>query len=161
MAFTSTKRDDTTDFTDYKSPAAESRSFFGKTMKIEGEITSDEDVTIEGKLKGQLEVNKTLTIGRNGYVDGKISASIVRISGEAEGEIAASEKLEISSEGKYTGNIHADKIVIAEGAKLKGTINMEAGEIVPSKTTAPAVKTIEKKDKKPAPSGEQVQEKKE
>lgn len=151
------------DYDDYSSPASESKSFFGKTMKIEGEITSDEDVTIEGKLKGQLEVSKTLTIGRDGYVDGKISASVVRISGEAEGQIAASEKLEISSEGKYTGNIQADKIVIAEGAKLKGTINMETGEVVPTKNPAKKDKKTESTEafKKPAESTGQEQEKKE
>jgi len=164
MAFTSNKKPDTGDFDDYNTSTSVSSSFFGKTMKIDGQITSDEDVTIEGKLKGQLKVSKTLTIGKDGYVNGKISASVIQISGEAKGEISASEKLEISSDGQYTGNIQADTIVVAEGAKLKGTINMGSKE----KEEKPAVKTAapsyippdKSKDKKPDESSEQEKKEK-
>jgi cytoskeletal protein CcmA (bactofilin family) len=125
MAFGSDKKTGTGDSREYGPGDSSSGSFFGKTMRIEGEIISDEDLTIEGKVNGQLEVSKTLTIGRDGYVNGEISANVVRISGEAEGRICASAKLEISSRGKYNGNIQADKIVVAEGAVIKGTINLE------------------------------------
>jgi len=127
MAFGSDKKPGTGDSRGYGygSGDSSSGSFFGKTMRIEGEITSDENLTIEGKVNGQLEVSKTLTIGRGGYVSGEISANVVHISGEAEGRVDASEKLEISSEGKYSGNIQANKIVVAEGAVIKGTINLE------------------------------------
>lgn len=118
-----------------------SGSFFGKTMRIEGEITSDEDITIEGKVDGQLEVSKTLTIGRDGYVNGEISANVVRISGEAKGHIKASEKLEISSEGKYNGDIQSDKIIVAEGALIKGTINLEGERANTKEMVKPAIIT--------------------
>ena len=126
-------------------------------MRIEGEITSDEDLTIEGKVKGQLQVSKTLTIGKEGYVDGKISATVIHISGEAEGHLSASEKLVISSEGKYTGNINCDTIKVAEGAQIKGTINIEEGKIT---LTKPPAKAVEEKAKT-AETIDQFQEKKE
>jgi cytoskeletal protein CcmA (bactofilin family) len=139
MAFGTEKKPDSRDY------ESSSQSFFGKTMRIEGEITSDEDLTIEGKVKGQLEVSKTLTIGKEGYVDGKISATVVHISGEAEGHLAASEKLVISSEGKYTGNIKSDTIKVAEGAQIKGTINIEIEE--KTTKTKPQAKKVEEKTK--------------
>lgn len=108
--------------------ASSSRSFFGKTMRIEGAITSDEDLTIEGTVTGELQVTKTLTIGNNGHINGKIEAAVVRISGGAEGHLNASERLEIASSGKYEGHIKADKIMVAEGAQLKGTINITVEE---------------------------------
>jgi cytoskeletal protein CcmA (bactofilin family) len=151
MAFGTEKKPD---YRDYESS---SQSFFGKTMRIEGEITSDEDLTIEGKVKGQLEVSKTLTIEKEGYVDGKISATVVHISGEAEGHLKASEKLVISSEGKYTGNINSDTIKVAEGAQIKGTINLEEGKIT---LTKPPTKAVEEKAE-PAETIDQFQEKKE
>jgi len=126
---------------EYGYSSSDSQSFFGKSMRIEGEITSDEDVTIEGKVQGQLDVSKTLIIGKEGYVDGKISASVVRISGAAEGNLVASQKLEITSEGKFTGNIFADTIRVAEGAQLKGSINIEDEK-------APKPKSKDKKEKK-------------
>jgi cytoskeletal protein CcmA (bactofilin family) len=151
MAFGTEKKPDSRD---YESSA---QSFFGKTMRIEGEIISDEDLTIEGKVKGQLQVSKTLTIGKEGYVDGKISAKVVHISGEAEGQLTASEKLIISPEGKYTGNINSDIIKVAEGAQIKGTINIEKEKTSKTKTTA---KSAAEKAK-PAETLEQFQEKKE
>lgn len=123
MAF-GTKDSGSGNFDGYSGSGASS-SFFGKTMKIEGEVTSEEDLTIEGKVDGEINVSKTVTIGRDGYVKGKISASVVHISGEAEGHVQASKKLEISSEGKYTGNIQSEIIRVAEGAKLKGGINLQ------------------------------------
>lgn len=133
MAFGSEKKPGSGDWS--------SGSYFGKTMRIEGEITSNEDITIEGKVDGQLEVSKTLTIGRDGYVKGEISANVVHISGEAEGHIKASEKLEISSQGKYNGDIQSDKIIVAEGALIKGTINLEEEQTNSKEMVKPAKKT--------------------
>jgi cytoskeletal protein CcmA (bactofilin family) len=122
MAFSSSKRNGTGSYDDYGSSAT--GSFFGKTMNVEGEITSDGDLTIEGKVTGKLDISNTLTIGTQGHVNGDISAAVVRIGGEAEGQLVAKDKLEISAEGKYNGNIQAERIVVAEGAQVKGTVNM-------------------------------------
>jgi cytoskeletal protein CcmA (bactofilin family) len=151
MAFGSEKKHGSSDY------ESSSQSFFGKTMRIEGEITSDEDLTIEGKVKGQLQVSKTLTIGKEGYVDGKISANVVHINGEATGHLSASEKLVISSEGKYTGNINSDTIKVAEGAQIKGTINIEGENATPYK---PPIKEVEE-EAEPLETMDQFQEKKE
>jgi cytoskeletal protein CcmA (bactofilin family) len=125
MAFAANKKTDSKETHDFKAPEPPSKSFFGKTMIIEGEVTSEEDVTIEGTVHGQLEVGKTLTIGKNGCVQGSISAAVVKISGEVEGEVTASEKLEISSEGKYKGDIKSNKLTVAEGAKIQANINLD------------------------------------
>jgi len=151
MAFGTEKKSDSRDY------GSSSQSFFGKTMRIEGEITSDEDLTIEGKVKGQLQVSKTLTIGKGGYVEGKISANVVNISGEAAGHLSASEKLVITSDGKYTGNINSDMIKVAEGAQIKGTINIEGEKATPYK---PPIKAVEE-EAEPAETMDQFQEKKE
>ncbi|NIM16239.1 MAG: hypothetical protein GTO45_29950 [Candidatus Aminicenantes bacterium] len=168
MAFGSEKKTGSRDFQGYGygSGDSSSGSFFGKTMRIEGEITSDEDITIEGKVSGQLEVSKTLTIGRDGYVNGEISANVVRISGEAEGHIKASEKLEISSEGKYNGNIQSDKIAVAEGAVIKGTINLEEERVNTKEMVKPSLITdqeaqLEQEQKEQPGPPEKPEEKKE
>lgn len=100
-------------------------SFIGETMVIDADITSDEDIIIEGKVKGNISVSKTLTIGKSGKVKAKIKAAVVRIIGEAKGNIIASEKVELLSLGRYTGNIQSQKLVVEEGAILNGNINQE------------------------------------
>ena len=107
------------------SQAAALSSFIGETMVIEADITSDEDIIIEGKVKGNISVNKTLTIGKSGKVKADIKAAVVRIIGEAKGNIIASDKVELLSLGRYTGNIQSQKLVVEEGAILNGNINQE------------------------------------
>ncbi len=105
--------------------AAALPSFIGETMVIEADITSDEDIIIEGNVKGNISVSKTLTIGKNGKVKADITAAVVRILGEAKGNIIASDKVELLSLGRYTGNIQSQKLVVEDGAILNGNINQE------------------------------------
>ena len=105
--------------------AAALPSFIGETMVIEADITSDDDIIIEGKVKGNISVSKTVTIGKNGKVKADIKAAVVRIFGEAKGNIIASHKVELLSLGRYTGNIQSQKLVVEEGAILNGNINQE------------------------------------
>ncbi len=98
-------------------------SFIGKTMDIRADITSDEDITIEGRVNGNISVSRTVTIGRSGNVSADIKAAVVRVIGVAKGSISASDKVEILSEGRYSGNIQSTKLVVAEGAVLNGHVN--------------------------------------
>ncbi|MCP5053958.1 MAG: polymer-forming cytoskeletal protein [bacterium] len=100
-------------------------SFIGKSLDIKADITSDEDITIEGRVNGNISVSRTLTIGRSGNVTADIKAAVVRIIGTAKGNIIASDKVEILSQGRYTGNIESKKLVVAEGAVLNGFINKD------------------------------------
>lgn len=151
MAFNSIKKTDISEYENYSEPTSVSKSFFGKTMRVEGEVFSEEDLTIEGRVNGRINISKTLSIGKDGHVHGQITAAMVRIAGDADGMVTVSEKLEISSEGKFSGNIKAETIVVAEGAQLKGTINLEevsksSSAIDPSDTTEmPAIRVTTKK----------------
>ena len=100
-------------------------TYIGPTMNIKADITSDENITIEGRVNGNIEVSKVLTIGRSGNVTADIKAAVVRIIGVAKGNIIASDKVEILSEGRYTGNIQSEKLVVADGAVLNGFINQD------------------------------------
>jgi len=100
-------------------------SYLGKTMKIKGKIKSDEFLTVEGEVEGNVDISKTLTIGREGFVNGTINADVVKIDGKAHGNITASSKLEISSAGTFQGVIKSDKLMIEEGAVFKGKVNVE------------------------------------
>jgi cytoskeletal protein CcmA (bactofilin family) len=133
MVFRSTKKDDKKRDDAYViSTAVEVEedvhvpmSYIGESMKIKADITSDENVTVEGKVTGNIDISKTLTIGKKGSVKADIKAAVVRIIGEAKGNIAASEKVEILAQGRYTGNIQSQKLVVEEGAILNGNINQE------------------------------------
>lgn len=132
MAFISRKKDEkdsadtfTADSTISGSwePVRGTGSIIGKTVDIKADITSDEDVVIEGKVKGNINVGSTLTIGKNGKVTADIKAAVVRIYGMVKGNITASDKVELLPLGRHTGSIQSEKLVVHEGAILNGSVN--------------------------------------
>lgn len=142
MSFASSKKDDKT-IVGYGAsfsgsyPKSETSTLIGRTLKIDGTINAEEEVTIEGQIKGKVKVNNKLVIGKGGFVSAEITAQHVRIIGKAEGNVRASDKVEIVSGGELIGNIQSPKIIIAEGALFKGNVNMEEQNYFPAPEITP------------------------
>lgn len=100
------------------------RSVIGKTLLVKGELSSDEEVLIEGKIEGKIKANNRLIIGKHGTVQADIEANEVIIRGTVNGNVSCSYKIEIVPEGILNGNIVSEKVVLAEGAIFKGSIDM-------------------------------------
>ena len=77
------------------------------------------------QIKGELTGNEDLTIGPNGNIKADINAKKVTIIGEVQGNVTAEETVEIRETGKLRGNIVAPRLVIADGAFFKGSVEME------------------------------------
>lgn len=105
-----------------------SRSIIGKNLFVKGEMSSDEEVLIEGKVKGKIKINHRLIIGPNGNVTADIDAKEVIIKGMVTGNVKCSEKIEIVPAGILKGNILSNKVILAEGAIFKGNIDMATGD---------------------------------
>ncbi len=101
-------------------------AIIGQSIHIKGELTGNEDLTIDGTVEGNIELKENnLTIGPNGNIKADINAKTVTITGEAQGNVTAEEKVEIRETGKLRGNIVAPRVVIADGAFFKGSVEME------------------------------------
>lgn len=110
------------------SDAGGPKSVIGKTLFIKGEIISDEEVLIEGKIEGKIKINHRVIIGENGIVNADIDAKEVIIKGIVTGNVTCSDKIEIVPNGKLIGNINSNKVALAEGAIFKGNIEMKTEE---------------------------------
>ncbi len=99
----------------------------GKSMTIRGKLTGDEDLMIDGRVDGQIVLKgHKLSIGSNGRVKASIhQVKTVVVGGKMSGNIAAEDKVEITSTGTMRGDIKAPRVVLADGAQYKGTIDME------------------------------------
>ena len=97
----------------------------GKTVVIKGELTGDENLAIEGRVEGRVELrNHQLTIGSSGKVHAEILAKTVTIIGQVEGNVEATDLMEIKESGSLLGDIRAPRVVIADGANFKGSVDM-------------------------------------
>lgn len=103
----------------------------GQTIFIKGELTGTEDLTIEGRVEGKIELkDHNLTIGPNGKIKADVYAKSIIITGEVLGNAYASEKVEITNSGVLQGDITSPRIVIADGAQFKGSVDMNKGNSV-------------------------------
>lgn len=97
----------------------------GSTIVIDGEISGDEDLVIQGTVKGRIALKEHLVVEQSGTVEADIQTQTVQISGQVTGNILASEKVELSSGGRMVGDIKAPRILIADGAIFKGNVDMD------------------------------------
>ena len=109
-------------------PTAMKNSVIGKTIFLKGNIFSDEEVFIEGKIEGKLNIKNRVVVGKNGVVNADIEAHEVIVIGTVNGNVNGSNKVEIVPEGVLNGNILSKGVVLREGAIFKGSIDMTLKE---------------------------------
>jgi cytoskeletal protein CcmA (bactofilin family) len=98
----------------------------GTTIVITGELTSGEDVTIEGRVDGQLLVrDAALTIGERAQIQADIRGARVVIRGFVTGAISASERIELTPTATVGGSLSANRVIVADGAQFNGRIDMD------------------------------------
>ena len=97
----------------------------GGSIVIDGEISGDEDLVIQGTVKGKIHLKENLFVENGGVVEADIQTQTVTISGQVTGNIHASDKVEIRADGKMVGDIKAPRILIADGATFKGSVDMD------------------------------------
>lgn len=96
----------------------------GTTVK--GEIYTEGNIKIDGKLIGTLETLGRVVIGETGEIDGEIKCGNAQISGKMKGKITCSELLSLKSTVCFTGDIITSKLSIESGAKFSGSCSMPA-----------------------------------
>jgi cytoskeletal protein CcmA (bactofilin family) len=97
----------------------------GKAVKIIGDVTSDEDLFLDGEIQGSLLAkNSRLTIGPNGRAKSDLVAREIIIQGQVQGNCDASQKITIRKEGSLVGNIKTTGIIIEDDAYFKGSIDI-------------------------------------
>jgi cytoskeletal protein CcmA (bactofilin family) len=112
----------------HSAPSSSRLVNIGQTIFIKGELTGTEDLTIEGRVEGKIELkDHNLTIGPNGKIKADVFAKSIVITGELLGNAYASEKVEITNAGILKGDIVSPRIVIADGAQFKGSVDMDKG----------------------------------
>ena len=119
----------------------------GPGIHIKGTVTGDEDLLIQGKVEGTINLSDhEVVIGQSGKVTADIKAKTVKIDGEVTGDVSGIEKVVIAKSGKVRGNIVAPRVTLEDGAHFKGSIDMDPGDT----RTAQVVPKLEKAAAAPA-----------
>ncbi len=101
-------------------------SLVGKTLLVKGEIYSEEEILIEGRVQGKITVKNRVIIGHGGDVEAEIDARDVVIKGKVKGNVRGSQRVEIVPSGMLHGDIHSPRVVIADSGIFEGNIEMRS-----------------------------------
>ena len=122
----------------------------GKSLEIKGELTGSENLTIEGKVDGRIVLHgHDVTIGPDGRVNAEVHARSVVVGGSVRGNITAGDKVELVATGSMVGDIRAPRVVLADGARFKGSIDMDGK---PAAAAKPVAATVAKPASVPSPA---------
>ena len=99
----------------------------GSSIKIVGDVSGDEDLTILGKIEGKIVLPKhSVTIGQSGRVKADIQAKFVSVAGEVHGNLVAGEQIVIRKTATMLGNLTAPRVGLEDGCRFRGAVEMEA-----------------------------------
>jgi cytoskeletal protein CcmA (bactofilin family) len=106
-----------------------SNAVIGPSIVIKGTVTGDEDILVEGKVEGTIDLAAhEVSVGESGEVKADVTARVVRIEGKLSGDVQGKEKVVITQSGNVRGNIVAPRVILEDGATFKGSIDMTAGD---------------------------------
>jgi cytoskeletal protein CcmA (bactofilin family) len=101
------------------------RATIGRSITIRGDVTGDEDLLIQGRVDGSVNLREhAITVGPDGVVKASIVGRVVSIEGKVEGNISADEQIILRTSATVQGDISAPRVVLEDGAKFRGGVEM-------------------------------------
>jgi cytoskeletal protein CcmA (bactofilin family) len=103
---------------------SEDVSILSSGVNINGKLTSNGNVRIDGKIIGDIDIKGNLTLGISSSINGEVKAKNVTVSGKVEGTLKVEDKLTLESTATVKGDLFAKALIIEEGAKFDGKSSM-------------------------------------
>ena len=123
-------------------------SIIGPGMRVEGDLTTDGTVRVEGSIRGNVRAGKAVVLGQSGEIIGDVFTQDAVIGGRVSGTLVAESRLELQATSSVDGVIRAraEHLQLQEGARFNGQIQMIDGDAAAS----PPLPSAEKAAPKPA-----------
>ena len=97
-------------------------------VEIKGSIKFQNELTVDGKVEGEITSAGILTVGENSEIKGEIKTKSVTVYGKVQGNITVDERCELKARATLFGDLKATRLVIEEGATFVGK-----SEVTPNK----------------------------
>ncbi len=97
----------------------------GAGITIEGELSADEDVVVQGTVRGKLDAHDAVTVEAGATVEADVTAGPMTVAGVVTGNITSTDRVDLQTGARVVGNVKATRITIADGAQFKGNVDMD------------------------------------
>jgi len=102
-----------------------STSVIGSSITVKGDIIADEPLTVTGRVEGTVSVKShALTVDAGGHVNAEVTADSVVVSGHVTGSLQATTRIVVQQSAVIDGTLSAPVLSVAEGAQLRGKIDV-------------------------------------
>ncbi len=108
-------------------------TIIGKTTTFKGDLIGNEDLTVKGKVEGTITLESNVQVDTEGTVHAEIKAQSITVKGHVTGNIVVSDKSEIVANGTVIGDIKAPRVVINDGARILGRVEMDVSPVSSSR----------------------------
>src|SRR5713226_1920495 len=113
------------------------KNVLSSDVEIKGNIKFSGELTLEGKLEGEVTTDGVLHVGETGSVNGNLNVNSIVVRGKINGNVNAKEKVEIKSKAEVFGDVRAAKLVIEEGVTFVGKTEVNPNKVAPSTPPRP------------------------
>ena len=100
-------------------------NILARGTKISGDLETEGDIRIDGRVSGKILAKGKVVIGSEGFVEGEIKCKNIDISGELKADLQSDELTVLKATAKIVGNITTPKISIEPGAVFVGNCKMD------------------------------------
>jgi cytoskeletal protein CcmA (bactofilin family) len=97
----------------------------GQGIIVEGEISADDEVVIQGTVRGRITGRDAVVVEQGAVVEADVTASSLVIGGHITGNVSVADRIDLQAGGRLVGDVKAARITIADGASFKGNVDME------------------------------------
>ena len=98
----------------------------GGGIRIRGELRGEEDLVIQGKVEGTITFPRNhLTVDSQALITANVDVHEITVKGEVQGNTTASNRVEILADAKVAGDIRAPRLVMQDGARFRGRVDMQ------------------------------------
>lgn len=119
------------------------KNVLSSDVEIKGNLKFSGELTLEGKLEGEVTTDGVLHLGETGSVNGNLNVNSIVVRGKINGNVSAKDKVEIKSKAEVFGDVRAAKLVIEEGVTFVGKTEVNPNKVAPSNAPAPRPTTPE------------------
>lgn len=96
------------------------QAHLGQGSRIEGKLTFEGSVRIDGQVEGEISAQDTVIIGEGAEVTAQIQANTVVVQGRVTGDITARKRIELKAPATVVGNVSTPSLVVHEGVVFEG-----------------------------------------
>ncbi len=104
---------------------AEPACIISNGIIVRGNLSGAGDLVVEGRMEGHVTLSAVITVEQGGTLVADVEANEVSVRGSMNGNVQASDRISVSRDATCVGNLQAPRIVLEDGARFRGSIEMD------------------------------------